>query len=97
MTPDENVAEFPRAANPPPGGVGGGGSGNGLVNRRLSELESNVKELATEMKTLGKDMTSLKEKVDNVPTKNYLSLWLVGLLFAATITVIIHILIRSGG
>lgn len=96
MPQPDITTEFPRPANPPTG-HGGGGGNNDLVNHRLKELEGSVKELATDVKSLGNDVISLKEKIDNVPTKNYLSLWLVGLLFAAAVTVIIHVLLRSGG
>ena len=88
-----NRTERRRTSDPRNGD--GNGSDSGLTSHRLGRLEDRVGRLedkvdglVTRVHDLELKVSDLAGKIDNLPTKNYLSMWLVALLVAGFLTVV---------
>ena len=86
---NERAFPEPRTPHPPP-------NNGGATGVRLDNLEDRVRTLEDTVKSINDTVIRIDEKMKNIPTKNYLSLWLVGILVAGVLVATINLLIHGG-
>ena len=76
------------------GSNGGNGSGAGVVNHRLSDLERRVGILENKLDEVKEACVRIETKMDSLASKSYVLWFTVGIVLLALLSIFGHMLIR---
>lgn len=74
---------------------GNGSNGSTLTKYRLDRLEERMANVEQSVRSIEKELSAINARIEGLPTKNFLSLTLLGALFIGVITVGLHLLVRG--